>query len=224
MFKQLTKSNKSNENQENVIQNQYIPFESKQPFQLIQNKVEYSFKHLKRYNELAREIKRLANKITFFDNTDDFHESMNLKRQKRKLETELLELDDHIHSEKVYISDAEQNEFNNENEKEKQIISDKTTEAYTDFVKKSEQLAESYKKLVELRNEYEYRENQESYVNSNIENLRGDLTTARKSLFNNRLGAFNVNPIGRSIDPKSMVQNVVIKHLWDVEDKERNKR
>ena len=34
---------------------------------------------------------------------------------------------------------------------------------------------------------YECRENQESYVNSNIENLRGDLTTARKSLFNNRL-------------------------------------
>ncbi|MFQ3838373.1 hypothetical protein [Staphylococcus pseudoxylosus] len=223
MFKQLTKSNKSNENQEDIIQNQDIPFESKQPFQEIQNKIEYSFKHLKRYNELAREIKRLANKITFFDNTDEFHESMNLKRQKKKLETELLELDDHIHSEKVYISDAERKQFNDKNEKEKQIISDKTTAAYTDFVKKSEQLADSYEKLVELRNEYEYRENQGSYVNSNIENLRGDLTTARKSLFNNRLGAFNVNPIGRSIDPKSMVRNVVIKHLWDVEDKERNK-
>lgn len=224
MFKQLAKNNKANENTDSEIQSQETPCKSKQPFQLIQNKVEYSFKHLKRYNELAREIKRLANKITFFDNTDDFHESMNLKRQKRKLETELLELDDHIHSEKVYISDAEQNEFNNENRKEKEIISEKAREAYTDFVKKSEQLADSYKKLVELRNEYEYRENQGSYVNSNIENLRGDLTTARKSLFNNRLGAFNVNPIGRSIDPKSMVQNVVIKHLWDVEDKERNKQ
>lgn len=223
MFKQLAKNNKANENTDSEIQSQEIPCKSKQPFLLIQNKVEYSFKHLKRYNELAREIKRLANKIIFFDNTDDFHESMNLKRQKRKLETELLELDDHIHSEKVYISDAEQNEFNNKNRKEKEIISEKAREAYTDFVKKSEQLADSYKKLVELRNEYEYRENQGSYVNSNIENLRGDLTTARKSIFNNRLGAFNVNPIGRSIDPKSMVQNIVIKHLWDVEDKERNK-
>ncbi|MEB6242404.1 hypothetical protein MXL82_04980 [Staphylococcus gallinarum] len=117
----------------------------------------------------------------------------------------MLELDDHIHSEKVYISDAEQNEFSKENIKEKEIISEKSRKAYTDFVKKSEQLADSYKKLVELRNEYEYSENQGSYVNSNIENLKGDLTTARKSLFNNRVGAFNVNPIGRSIDPKSMI-------------------
>lgn len=223
MFKQITKNNKSNENQESQIQSRDIPCDSKKSFQLIRNKVEYSFELLKKYNYLASEIKRLANKIIFFDNSDEFHESMNLKRQKKKLETEILELDDDIHSEKVYISDTERDEFNNENEREKELISQKTNEAYKDFVKKSQDLADSYKKLVELRNKYGYRESQESYVNSNINNLRGDLTTARKSLFDNKVGAFNVNPAGKAIDPKSMVQNVVIRHLWNVEDKERKK-
>lgn len=214
MFKNLNKPN----NQPKEDDCKELSFKSNQHFLNINNKINHSFEHLKKYNELAREVKKLARKITYFDNTDEFHESMNLKRQKKKLETELIQLDDLLHSEKMYISDSERNEFDNENQQEREIISNKTKEAYNNFVKKSEELAESYKDLVELRNEYGLRQKQKSYVDSNVEQLRGDLTTARKSLFNHRVGVSNINPGGKEIEPRSMVQRVVLKHLWEVED------
>lgn len=105
------------------------------------------------YNQLVDRIKRISAKITHCQNQDGFAEATKLKRHQANLEQELLEVDEQLKTSDYSVADDEFTAFY-EAYKEEMTDIKKAHEQYRKEMKaKLQEVASTYRKMIENKNE-----------------------------------------------------------------------
>ena len=107
----------------------------------------------KQYDQLVDRIKKMNAKIMHYQHQDEFAEATKLKRQQADLEQELLEVDERLKTSDYSITDDEFTSFYDAYCSEMKDIK-KTHEQYRKEMKdKLQEVAATYRKMIENKNE-----------------------------------------------------------------------
>lgn len=106
-----------------------------------------------KYHQLTKRIKQINGKITHYQNNDEFAEATKLKRQQADLEQELLEIDEQLKTSDYSITDDEFTSFYDAYDSEMKDIKKAHEQYRKEMENKLQEVAATYRKMIENKNE-----------------------------------------------------------------------
>lgn len=107
----------------------------------------------KQYDQLVDRIKKMNAKIMHYQHQDEFAEATKLKRQQANLEQELLEVDEQLKTSDYSITDDEFTSFYDAYDNEMKDIKKAHEQYRKEMENKLQEVAATYRKMIENKNE-----------------------------------------------------------------------
>lgn len=116
------------------------------------------------YNQIAEQLKELDIKIDYHKRNGDYGMVTKLKREQEELENQMLEVDEVLNSHKFKITDDEFQSFDNAYQEEVKLLSDEHEQLHKEMEDKLKDVAKTYRKLVNVKNEAGRRISRKQFV------------------------------------------------------------